>query len=682
MSNLLLEKNILTGKISFENITINDYDNALTELLEKSKIEHETQMTNPIYTWEMLFDEKYTSQSHLSVVFHSLSHLKSIQDTQEVRDIYNKHLPLIQQFQFESNHIDERPFQIIKHYLTTEDYKNLNPLKKKIVDKMYEGYVLSGALLPIEKKQELQEIDEKLSLLAVKFSQNVVDDKDSREWLIEDKMLLDGVPDRIIKKAHEQAQLKEKNGYLFNLSEGTAEELLIWANKEEIRKMIYEGSSQIANNDKFDNSEITKEILQLKQKQATILGFKTYAEQSLHDKMVKDPQKVLDFLEDLKQKAYPFAVNEKQTIDNFANTLLGNKAQFWDNSYVVEKLRQEQYSYDDEELRKYFPLNKVLDGLFSKVKDLFGLELKLNNEESQRKWHEDVMLYDVFEKDQKIGELQLDLFKRSAKRDGAWMSPTISRHVYDDGEMVNPLAYIVANFAKASKGEIQTLSFDDVITLFHEMGHAIHHLITKVEKSYFAGTNVEWDAVELPSQLLENFAYDKQLLKIMTWNEDKKESLPDELYQKLVDSKNFNAALSTLRQIRLAKTDMLSHLQTDIENMKLAKEIEKEVAKETSIGEYDEQRLISNQFGHIFAGGYAAGYYGYKWAEVLSADAYYALEEDPTLITKYKVEILEMGGSRDMLDSFVAFRGREPEVSYLLKQSGLIEAAKSNKLKH
>jgi oligopeptidase A len=682
MGNLLLEKNVLDGNIPFRDITINDYDEALSTLLEKSKIEHEQQMQNPVYTWQMLFDEKYTFQSHLSAVFHSLSHLKSIQDTQEVRDIYNKHLPLIQQFQFEANHIDERPFQIIKHYLTTDDYKNLTPLKKKIVDKMYEDYVLSGALLPLEQKQELQEIDEKLSMLAVKFSQNVVDDKDSREWLIEDKNLLKGVPERIINKAQEQAQLKGKAGYLFDLSEGTADELLVWADNEEIRKMIYVGSSMIANNEKFDNSEITKEILQLKQRQAVILGFKTYAEQSLHDKMVKDPQKVLNFLEDLKEKAYPFAVKEKQKVNDFANQLLGHKAQFWDNAYVVEKLRQEQYSYDDEELRKYFPLNKVLDGLFSKVKELFGLELKINEEQEQRKWHEDVMLYDVFEEGKKIGELQLDLFKRPAKRDGAWMNPTVSRHIYDDGENVQPLAYIVANFAKASKGEVQTISFDDVITMYHEMGHAIHHLITKVEKSYFAGTNVEWDAVELPSQLLENFVYDKNLLNSMTWNHEKNETLPDDLYQKIVDSKNFNAALATLRQVRLAKTDMLSHLQTDVQNIKLAKEIEQEVAKETSIGEYDELRLISNQFGHIFAGGYAAGYYGYKWAEVLSADAYYALEEDPTLISKYKVEILEMGGSRDMLDSFVAFRGREPDVSYLLKQSGLVESTKANKLKH
>lgn len=681
MNNLLLEKNILKGEIPFKKISIEDYDNALTFLLEKSKEEHEYQMQNPIYTWQELFDEKYSYQSHLSTVFHSLSHLKSINDSKEVREIYNKHLPLIQEFQFQSSHIDERPFQIMSHYLTTDDYKNLTSLKKKIVDKMYESYVLSGALLPLDKKQELQEIDEKLSMLSVQFSQNIVDDKDSREWLIVDEKQLNGVPQRVVNKAKELAKSQDKDGFLFNLSEGTADEIIVWAHDEKMRQMIYEGSANIASNDKFDNTEITRQILQLKQKQAVILGFKTYAKQSLHDKMIKEPKKVLDFLEELRVKAYPFAIKEKEIIDTFAEKLLGHSANFWDNTYVIEKLRQEQYSYDDEELRKYFPLNKVLEGLFSKVKELFGIDLKLNVDQDERKWHEDVSLYDVYENGHKIGELHLDLFKRPSKRDGAWMNPTVSRHVYEDGENVKPVAYIVANFAKASIGEIQTVSFDDIITMFHEMGHAIHHLITKVEKSYFAGTSVEWDAVELPSQLLENFAYDKLLLKKMSWNDEKKEELPDELYQKIVDSKNFNAALATLRQIRLSKTDMLSHLQTDIDNMKLAKEIEAEVAKETTIGKYDTERLISNQFGHIFAGGYAAGYYGYKWAEVLSADAYYALEEDPSLITKYKVEILEMGGSRDMLDSFVAFRGREPDVSYLLKQSGLMDFPRALKIK-
>ena len=613
-------------------------------------------------------------------IWSVVSHLNSVVDTPELRAVYNELMPEITIFFTEIGQDIElyNRFKIIKN---SAEFSTLSPAQQTKLNHDLRDFVLSGAELPPEQQAELAQLQTEGAQLGAKFAQNVQDATDAFGIYFDDAAPLAGIPEDSIAMFAAAAQSEGKTGYKIGLQIPHYLAVIQYADNRELREQIYRAyvtrASELADEGKFDNTANVEQTLANALKTAKLLGFKNYAELSLATKMADTPEQVLNFLHDLARRAKPFAEKDFAEIKAFARESLNiEDPQSWDLSYAAEKLRQVKYAFSETEVKKYFPISKVLAGLFAQIKKLYGIELA---EKTVPVWHKDVRYFELKQDGQTIGGVYMDLYAREGKRGGAWMDGYKGRRRFADGTLQLPTAYLVCNFTPPVGDKEARLSHDEIITLFHETGHGLHHLLTQVDEVGVSGINgVEWDAVELPSQFMENFVWEYDVLAQMSSHEETGAVLPKELFDKMHAAKNFQRGMFLVRQMEFALFDMEIYHQEDEGRLKEWPQILDKVRQEVAVTQPPAYNRFALSFSHIFAGGYAAGYYSYAWAEVLSADAYAAFEESDDVAEtgrRFWKEILAVGGSRSAAESFKAFRGREPSLDALLRHSGFDNAA-------
>ncbi|WP_455029261.1 M3 family metallopeptidase, partial [Neisseria sp.] len=604
----------------------------------------------------------------------------SVVDTPELRAVYNELMPEITIFFTEIGQDIElyNRFKIIKN---SAEFDTLSPAQQTKLNHDLRDFVLSGAELPPEQQAELAQLQTEGAQLGAKFAQNIQDATDAFGIYFDDAAPLAGIPEDSIAMLAAAAQSEGKTGYKIGLQIPHYLAVIQYADNRELREQIYRAyvtrASELSDDGKFDNTANIDRTLENALKTAKLLGFKNYAELSLATKMADTPEQVLNFLHDLARRAKPFAEKDFAEIKAFARENLNiEDPQSWDLSYAAEKLRQAKYAFSEAEVKKYFPISKVLAGLFAQIKKLYGIELA---EKTVSVWHKDVRYFELKQDGQTIGGVYMDLYAREGKRGGAWMDGYKSRRRFADGTLQLPTAYLVCNFTPPVGDKEARLSHDEIITLFHETGHGLHHLLTQVDEVGVSGINgVEWDAVELPSQFMENFVWEYDVLAQMSSHEETGAVLPKELFDKMHAAKNFQRGMFLVRQMEFALFDMEIYHQEDEGRLKEWPQILDKVRQEVAVTQPPAYNRFALSFSHIFAGGYAAGYYSYAWAEVLSADAYAAFEESDDVAEtgrRFWKEILAVGGSRSAAESFKAFRGREPSLDALLRHSGFDNAA-------
>jgi oligopeptidase A len=554
------------------------------------------------------------------------------------------------------------------------------------VDNAIRDFRLSGAELPEDKKERYAEIQEAQATLGTKFSENVLDATNDYALIVEDEAELSGLPDDVKAAARAAAEKDGKAGYKFTLHFPSYFPLLQYADSRKLREQIYRANatkaSELGAKTEWDNTGNIIELLKLRDEEAALLGYKNFAEVSLVTKMAETPVQVIAFLEDLAQRARPFAETDLAELRAFARERLGlEQLEAWDTTYASEKLREERYAFSEQELKQYFPEPKVMEGLFRVIQTLYGVTIK---PDSAAAWHPDVKFFRIERDGQLVGQFYLDLYARSGKRGGAWMDGARDRRRLLSNTQT-PVAYLVCNFTEPAmidgRARPSLFTHDDVITLFHEFGHGLHHMLTRVDDLAVSGiSGVEWDAVELPSQFMENFCWEWDVLAHMTAHVDSGEPLPRALFDKMIAAKNFQSGMQTLRQVEFSLFDIHLHYDYVPGGDVTVQQLLDSVRDRVSVLKPPAFNRFQTSFSHIFAGGYAAGYYSYKWAEVLSADAYAAFEEageaSGNVLSfevgrRFQQEVLAVGGSRPALESFKAFRGREPRIDALLRHSGM-----------
>ena len=613
-------------------------------------------------------------------IWSVVSHLNSVVDTSELRAVYNELMPEITIFFTEIGQDIElyNRFKIIKN---SAEFDTLSPAQQTKLNHDLRDFVLSGAELPPEQQAELAQLQTEGAQLGAKFAQNIQDATDAFGIYFDDAAPLAGIPEDSIAMFAAAAQSEGKTGYKIGLQIPHYLAVIQYADNRELREQIYRAyvtrASELSDEGKFDNTANVEQTLANALKTAKLLGFKNYAELSLATKMADTPEQVLNFLHDLARRAKPFAEKDFAEIKAFARKNLNiEDPQSWDLSYAAEKLRQAKYAFSETEVKKYFPISKVLAGLFAQIKKLYGIELA---EKTVPVWHKDVRYFELKQDGQTIGGVYMDLYAREGKRGGAWMDGYKGRRRFADGTLQLPTAYLVCNFTPPVGDKEARLSHDEIITLFHETGHGLHHLLTQVDEVGVSGINgVEWDAVELPSQFMENFVWEYDVLAQMSSHEETGAVLPKELFDKMHAAKNFQRGMFLVRQMEFALFDMEIYHQEDEGRLKEWPQILDKVRQEVAVTQPPAYNRFALSFSHIFAGGYSAGYYSYAWAEVLSADAYAAFEESDDVAEtgrRFWKEILAVGGSRSAAESFKAFRGREPSLDALLRHSGFDNAA-------
>ena len=627
-------------------------------------------------TWKDFVQPLENATERLSRAWGQVEHLHAVLDSPALREAYNASLPKITQFWTELGQ-NLQLFEKYRALNASPAFAQFPPARKKLVGNALRDFRLGGAELPAEVKPHYAAIQEELASLSAKFSENVLDATNAYSMVIEDEKRLAGIPPDALQAAREAAEKDGKKGWKFNLQMPSYFPVMQYAEDRALRETLYRESATRASEfgkPEWDNSPLIARILKLRKQDATLLGYPNFAELSLVPKMAQTPKQVVDFLRDLADRARPFAQRDLEELRRFSSEELGlAKLESWDVAYASEKLRAKRYAFSDQEVKQYFPETQVVPGMFKLVETIYGIRIA---ESEAPVWHDDVRFFDIHAGGELIGRFYVDLYARETKRGGAWMDGAISRRRLDAGVQV-PVAYLNCNFSGPVGGKPALFTHDDAITLFHEFGHGLHHLLTRIEDLGVAGINgVEWDAVELPSQFMENFCWEWDVLKHMTRHVDTGEALPRALYEKMLAAKNFQSGLATLRQIEFALFDMRLHSDFDPESDRTTLELLDDVRREVAVLVPPAWNRFPNSFSHIFAGGYAAGYYSYKWAEVLSADAYSLFEErgvlNPEAGHKFRDEILAVGGSRPAADSFRAFRGREPSVDALLRHSGMI----------
>ena len=627
--------------------------------------------------WGALARTLDVATERLSRAWGAVSHLNGVADTPELRAAYNAALPRVTDFWTRLGS-DERLYAKYKAI----DPAKLNAEQRQALKNAIRNFVLGGAELQGEAKERFARIQERQAELSQKFSENALDATDAFAYYASREELA-GVPDDVVEAARAAAQAEGKDGHKLTLKMPCYFPVMQFAHDRQLRERMYRAyvtraSDQAAEEHRrFDNTALMREILQLRQEEAQLLGYGSFAEVSLVPKMAESPQQVVQFLRELAAKARPHAERDVADMRAFASERLGMKdPQPWDWTYISEKLKEERYAFSEQEVKQYFPAPKVLAGLFKIVETLF--EVSIRRDEAPA-WHPLVEFYRIERGGELVGQFYLDPSARPGKRGGAWMDDVRARWLRpDNGKLQTPVAHLVCNFADGVAGKPPLLTHDDVITLFHESGHGLHHMLTRVNERDVSGiSGVEWDAVELPSQFMENFCWEWAVLRHMTAHVDTGQPLPRELFDKMLAAKNFQSGLATLRQVEFALFDMLLHSEHDPQGDFMA--LLRKVREEVAVLPAPDFSRTPHTFSHIFSGGYAAGYYSYKWAEVLSADAYAAFEETanpdgtPNVETgrKYRQAILEAGGSRPAIESFKAFRGREPSMDALLRHQGM-----------
>ena len=615
------------------------------------------------------------SNEKLNRVWSQINHLNSVVNNEELRIIYNKNLNKITKYYSElsQNILIYKKFKKIK---IGKFYLKLSSPQKKIVLDEILGFELGGVGLGKEKKLQFKKIQSKLSKLSSSFEENLLDSVNNYSLLIKDKNKLKGIPANILEKAKIDAKNTKKVGWSFSLDFPCYLPLMQYADNRELRKEIYYAYATKASelsDKKTDNTSNINNILLNKKKLSSLLGFSDYASMALTTKMASSSKEVINFLENLAKKAKPFATNDMIDLKDYGNKININDIEAWDVAYLSEKIKEERFDYSEQEIKNYFPDYKVIDGLFKVVEKIYGIYIK---EEVVEVWHKDVKFFKITNSsNQIIGSFYLDLYARKNKRGGAWMDEAISKFTFPN-EKSYPVAYLTCNFTTPVHNNFSLLSHDEVITLFHEFGHGLHHLLTEINDYGVSGIQgVEWDAVELPSQFMENFCWEWSVIKNMTEHKITKKSMPKPLFKKLLKSKNFQSGMQTTRQIEFALFDIKLHSDYDPNNKDFLSLLN-QVRDQVAVVVPPNWNRFPHSFSHIFAGGYSAGYYSYKWAEVLSADAYSLFEEIGILSAeaghKFRKEILSKGGSRPAIKSFIKFRGRKPSIDALLRHHGLL----------
>jgi len=644
-------------------------------LKEANSLIHSLKVMGGSISWENFVEPIEMVSEKISRAWGQIEHLNAVVNSDDLRKAYNDNLIKLTEF-YTNLSQDEALYKKYQSLKDGEIFKSLTPSQKRIIDNVLREFKLGGAELNELEKARFKVIQEKLAKLSTQFEENILDATNEFSIFVGDADDLQGIPEENIKKAQSEAIEDKKEGYKFTLHFPSYLPVMQYAEDRNLREKLYRGyatrASELAS-PKFDNTKLIDEILALRYESAKLLGFNHFTEMSLVTKMAKSNEEVVSFLMDLANKAKPFALKDMEELSAFSKTLGIEKLEAWDIAYVSEKLRQAKYSFSENEVKQYFPEHRVLKGLFKVVETIFKLKIIKTDTPT---WHKDVSFYSIKnDGDELVGQFYFDLYARNHKRGGAWMDEAISRYK-NSFESSHPVAFLTCNFSSPSENKPALFSHDDVITLFHEFGHGLHHMLTKVDEYSISGIKgVEWDAVELPSQFMENFCWEWDVVKHMTEHVDNKSPLPEALFKKMIEAKNFQSGMQTLRQIEFSLFDIRLHTQYSDQNKINSLKLLETIRDEIAVVRPPAWNRFPNSFSHIFAGGYAAGYYSYKWAEVLASDAFSLFEEEGILSSnagqKFQEEVLSKGGSRPAMESFVAFRGRAPSVDALLRHSGM-----------
>lgn len=650
--------------------TINNNRQLVDQLL--SELDH--------FGWQNFVSVLDEADDHLSKLWSPVSHMNAVVSNDELREAHDACLPLFAEYgTFIGQH--QGLYEAYLSIANSDEFSTLMAEQQKVITDALRDFKLAGIALSDDKKQRYGEIKQQLAALQSQFSNNVMDATLAWSKLITDEAQLAGLPESAIAAAQQAATEKEKQGYLLTLEFPSYLPVMTYAQNRELREEVYtafatRASDQGPDTGDFDNSDNIEQILALRHELSELLDFNNYAEYSLATKMAETPDQVINFLTDLADKSYQQATGERDEVLAFAKELDGiDELQAWDLSYYSELLKQQRYTISDEELRPYFPENKVVEGLFAVVHRLFGLNIK--EQFDFNTWHKDVRFFHIHDAaDTHLGSFYLDLYAREFKRGGAWMNDCRVRRRKVDGSLQLPVAYLTCNFTKPVGDKPALFTHNEVVTMFHEFGHGIHHMLTKIESAAVSGINgVPWDAVELPSQFLENWCWEPEALALISGHVETGETLPSELLEKMLAAKNYNSALMMVRQLEFSLFDFVLHHQYTAGKAGQVDAVLTEVRNKVAALKPPSFNRFQNSFSHIFAGGYAAGYYSYKWAEVLSADAFSRFEEDGIFNAEtgqaFLEAILEKGGSDTPMNLFKRFMGREPNTEALLRHCGI-----------
>lgn len=677
MTNPLLD---FSGLPRFDAITPAHVAPAMDALLAEAEAAVTHGRTVAPVTWEGFITPLEDATERLGRAWGVVGHLQAVVNTPELREAYNAALPRVTRF-FSALAQDQALYAQYRTLAQSPEFAGFDQARRTAVENALRDFRLGGAELEEDQRARFAQLQEDLAAAGARFSENLLDATDDFALYVEDEAELAGVPADVRDACRAAAAEDGRKGWKLTLHMPCYLPVQTYADNRELRETLYRAygvRASEAGPAELDNSDLIERTVTLRTEMARLLGFTNYAEVSLATKMADAPDDVLDFLRELAGKALPHARRDRAELEEFARDELGlDTVQPWDLAWASEKLRQARYAYSALEVKQYFTEPKVLDGLFGLIHDLYGLRVEPDQAPT---WHEDVRLYRLVDGDGRlVGQFYLDPYARSGKRGGAWMNDCRNRRRLAGGDQT-PVVYLVCNFGKGMDGKPATLSHDEVVTLFHEMGHGLHQLLTEVGELPVAGINgVEWDAVELPSQFMENFCWEWPRVRAMSAHVDTGEPLPRELFDRMLAAKNYHSGMQTVRQLEFALFDMMLHSGAEagddaIDAAQVLALLE-QVRDEVAVIRPPSWHRFPHQFGHIFAGGYAAGYYSYKWAEVLSADAYAAFEEAPDALAdtgaRFRREILARGGSRPALENFKAFRGREPEIEPLLRHSGM-----------
>jgi len=649
---------------------------ALNHILESNQksLERLTVVENP--TWDNFMAQLERLDEQLQRVWGPVTHLNAVKNSDELRPIYQESVQKVSAYHADLAQ-NEALYAAIKQVRSDKSFAALNDEQKQVVEHALRDFRLSGAELKGADKERYKAIQMRLSELATTFEQHVLDATRAFELHITEETDLAGLPDSIRDGAAQRATESDKyeSGWLFTLDIPSYLPFMQYAESRVLRERIYSAYVTRASEGELDNAPVIDETLKLRREAAALIGFDDYGSYSLATKMAENTDEVVNFLRELAQKSRKVAESEVAELETFAKANLGiDELQAWDVPFASEKLRLHTYAISDEELKPYFPEQKVLNGMFALVERLYSIEIR---EEPAPKWHKNVRFFDIYDKNsEKIAGFYLDPYARAHKRGGAWMDECTVRFHKEDGTLQLPVAYLVCNFDAPVGDKPALWTHNEVLTLFHEFGHGLHHMLTQVNTRSVSGINgVPWDGVELPSQFMENFCWEREVVDLFARHFETDEPLPDVLFGKMLAAKNFQSSMQMLRQIEFALFDMLLHTEFLPEGDRSVQQLLDEVRSEVAVFTPPSFNKFQNSFSHIFAGGYGAGYYSYKWAEVLSADAYAAFEEEgitnPATATRFRESILAIGGSRDLMEGFEAFRGRKPSVDALLRHSGI-----------
>lgn len=679
MNPLLQKFNTKYNSAPFNEIKEEHYLPAFKELIEKSKKEIDEIANNAEEaTFSNTIEALAYSGEQLDVVSNIFFNLNSAETNDEIQKIAQEVSPLLSEYSSQISQ-NEELFARIKKVFDEQEKYTLNEEQQMLLNETYKGFVRNGALLNDEDKKKLEKINMDLSLKSLQFGQNVLAETNNYFKHITDKKDLAGIPEAILAQYAEEAKERNLEGYVVTLQYPSYIPLMTYAENRELRKeLALESGKKAFKNNEFDNQNLIKEIVKLRQEKAELLGYKSFADYVLEERMAKSPAKVFEFLNELLEKATPYAEKEIEELKSLAKADGIEEMQSYDHAFYAEKLRKAKYDIDDEELKPYFQLDKVEEAVFGLAKQLFGLEFVEIND--VQKYHPEVKTYEVrcqkseYRSNDFVALLYADYHPRKGKRAGAWMTSFKSQKI-QNGENIRPHISVVCNFTKPTSETPSLLTFQEVTTLFHEFGHALHGILANTQYPTLSGTSVKWDFVELPSQFLENYCYEPEFLKTFAKHYQTGEVLPDEKIQKISDSKNFMEGYQTLRQLGFGILDMTYHSEIaksfDVKSFDV-KNFEDETTAKTNLYPKNPETAMSTSFSHIFQGGYSAGYYSYKWAEVLDADAFQYFKENgifnPEIAAKYKV-LLSSGGTKDPMELYKNFRGSEPKVESLLKRA-------------